>query len=42
MELLEKNPAPDKETDVMAWVGYRNMLKAQEMMVVLEEEIYSL
>ena len=25
--LLEKNPAPDKETDAMAWVGHMNLLK---------------
>lgn len=26
--LLEKNSAPDKETDAMAWVRHMNMLKA--------------
>ena len=26
--LLEKNPAPDKETDAMAWVRHMNLLKA--------------
>jgi hypothetical protein len=33
--LLEKNPAPDKETDAMAWVGYMNMLKAMAEACVL-------
>ena len=28
-ELLEKNPAPDKSTQQLAWVQHMNMLKAQ-------------
>ena len=28
-ELLEKNPAPDKATQQMAWVQHMNSLKAQ-------------
>lgn len=38
--LLEKNPAPDKETDVMAWVRHMNMLKAMAEEVVVREVIY--
>ena len=38
--LLEKNPAPDKETDVMAWVGYMNMLKAMAEEIVVAELLY--
>lgn len=38
--LLEKNPAPDKEADAMAWVRHMNGLKAQAEEVVMEEVIY--
>lgn len=38
--LLEKNPAPDKETDAMAWVRHMNMLKAMAEEVVVREVIY--
>ena len=38
--LLEKNPAPDKETDAMAWVKHMNLLKAMAEEVVLTEVIY--
>lgn len=38
--LLEKNPAPDKETDAMAWVGYMNMLKAMAEEIVVAELLY--
>jgi len=38
--LLEKNPAPDKETDAMAWVGHMNLLKTMAEEVVLTEVIY--
>lgn len=37
---LEKNPAPDKETDAMAWVRHMNMLKAMAEEVVVREVIY--
>lgn len=37
--LLEKNPAPDKETDAMAWVRHMNMLKAMAEEVVVREVI---
>ena len=39
--LLEKNPAPDKETDAMAWVGHMNLLKAMAEEVVVRELIYT-
>lgn len=35
--LLEKNLAPDKETDAMAWAGHMKMLKAMEEEVVVRE-----
>ena len=38
--LLEKNPAPDKEADAMAWVRYMNLLKAMAEGVVVREVIY--
>ena len=40
--LLEKNPAPDKETDAMAWIGYMNMLKAMAEEVVVKELLHFL
>lgn len=39
--LLEKNPAPDKEVDAMAWTGHMNMLKAMAEEVVVRELIYT-
>ena len=39
--LLEKNPAPDKETDAMAWVRYMNLLKTMAEEVVVREVIYT-
>lgn len=39
--LLEKNPAPDKEMDAMAWVGHMNMLKAMAEEVLIREIIYT-
>ena len=38
--LLEKNPAPDKAQDAMAWVKHMNMLKAQAEEVALRELVY--
>ena len=38
--LLEKNPAPDKETDAMAWAGHMNLLKTMAEEVVMVEVIY--
>ena len=40
-ELLERNPAPDKEKNQMAWVQHMNSLKAQAEELVLNELIYS-
>ena len=39
--LLEKNPAPDKETDAMGWVRHMNLLKAMAEEVVVREVIYT-
>lgn len=38
--LLEKNPAPDKEKDAMAWARHMNLLKAMAEEVVVREVIY--
>ena len=38
--LLEKNPAPDKERDAIAWVRHMNLLKAMAEEVVVNELIY--
>jgi hypothetical protein len=38
--LLEKNPAPDKAQDQMAWVGHMNGLKHMAEEVILEELVY--
>ena len=40
-ELLERNPAPDKEKKQMAWVQHMNSLKAQAEKMILTELIYS-
>lgn len=39
-DLLEKNLAPDKEMDAMAWVRHMNMLKVMAEEVVVREVIY--
>ena len=39
--LLEKNPAPDKEADAMAWVRHMNLLKAMAEEVVVRKVIYT-
>ena len=39
--LLEKNPAPDKEMDAMAWVKHMNLLKAMAEEVVVREIFYT-
>ncbi|MCI6347656.1 MAG: TnpV protein [Negativibacillus massiliensis] len=39
-ELLEKNPAPDKATQQLAWVAHMNSLKAQAEEIVLRELVY--
>ena len=40
-ELLERNPAPDKETQQLAWVQHMNSLKAQAEELVMTELIYN-
>ena len=40
-ELLEKNPAPDKMADGMAWTRHMNQIKAQAEELVIQEIIYS-
>ena len=39
-DLLEKNPAPDKATQQLAWVAHMNSLKAQAEEIVLHELVY--
>lgn len=39
-ELLEKNPAPDKETQQFAWVQHMSSLKAQAVEIVNAELIF--
>ena len=39
--LLGKNPAPDKETDAMAWVAHMNLMKAMAEEVGVREVIYT-
>ena len=40
-KLLERNPAPDKATQQLAWVQHMNMLKAQAEEIIVAELIYS-
>ncbi|MCD8149091.1 MAG: TnpV protein [Clostridiales bacterium] len=40
-ELLQKNPAPDKMMQQMAWVQHMNSLKAQAEEIVLTELVYN-
>ncbi|HFK6935241.1 TPA: TnpV protein [Listeria monocytogenes] len=40
-QLLEKQPAPDKEANQMAWVQHMNMLKAQAEEIITTELIYN-
>ena len=39
-DLLEKNPAPDKATQQLAWAAHMNSLKAQAEEIILHELIY--
>lgn len=41
VELLVKNPAPDKATQQLAWVAHMNSLKAQAEELVVSELIYN-
>lgn len=38
--VLEKNPAPDKANQQLAWVQHMNMLKAQAEEIIAAELIY--
>ena len=40
-QYLQKNPAPDKETNQLSWVQHMNALKAQAEEVVMTELINS-
>ena len=40
-QLLEKDPAPDKKQDALAWVQHMNALRAQAEEVILTELINS-
>ena len=40
-QLLKQTPAPDKESQQMAWVQHMNSLKAQAEELVMNELIYS-
>ena len=40
-KLLEKNPAPDKEADPMAWTAHMNALMATAEESILTELVYS-
>jgi len=40
-DMLETNPAPDKETDQMGWVQHMNMLIAKAEEIVVRETVYS-
>ncbi len=40
-ELLEKDPAPDKMADGMAWTRHMNQIKAQAEELMIQEIIYS-
>lgn len=39
-QFLEKDPAPDKRTQQMAWVQHMNSLKAQAEEIILAELVY--
>lgn len=40
-QLLQRNPAPDKKQNQMAWVQHMNSLKAQAEEVILTELVYA-
>ena len=39
-QMVERDPPPDKEADMMAWVGHMNMLKLQAEEIVMAQVIY--
>ena len=40
-QMLEHNPAPDRNTDPMAWVRHMNAVRAQVEEIIREELIYA-
>ena len=40
MDLLAKNPAPDKVTRQLEWVAHMNILKAQAEEIIFRELVY--
>lgn len=40
-KLLQKHPAPDKETDQLAWMGHMNMLMEMAEESALSELVYT-
>ena len=41
MQLLEKDPAPEKSADCMAWTRHMNRIRAQAEELVVQEIIYN-
>ncbi len=41
MQLLEKDPAPEKSADSMAWTRHMNRIRAQAEEMVVQEIIYN-
>ena len=41
IQLLDKDPAPEKSADSMAWTRHMNRIRAQAEELVLMELIYS-
>ena len=41
MQLLEKDPAPEKSADSMAWTRHMNRIRAQAEELVVQEIIYN-
>ena len=40
-QMLEHNPAPDRNADPMAWVRHMNAVRAQAEEIIREELIYA-
>jgi hypothetical protein len=40
-ELLQRNPAPDKKAQQLAWVQHMNVVKAQAEEIIFAELIYA-
>ena len=41
IKLLEKDPAPEKASDSMAWTRHMNRIRAQAEELVVQEIIYN-